>query len=57
VEAYHRSEFVMESGMQIDSQPLQVNARRVNVSCVLYGMSTQTIRNEVSSHLGLNSAM
>ena len=37
VEAYHRSGFVVESGMQIDTQPLQVNARRINVPRVLYG--------------------
>jgi len=36
-EAYHRSEFVVESGMRIDTQPLQVNARRLNVPRVLYG--------------------
>jgi len=38
VEAYHRSEFVAESGMQIDTQPLQVNARRLNVPRVIYGV-------------------
>jgi hypothetical protein len=27
VEAYHRSEFVVESSMQIDTQPLQISAR------------------------------
>jgi eukaryotic translation initiation factor 2C len=37
VGAYHRSEFVAESGMQIDTQPLQVNARRLNVPRVIYG--------------------
>jgi len=38
VEAYHRSEFVVESGMQIDTNPLQINARRLNVPRVLYGV-------------------
>ena len=28
---YHRSEFVVESGIQIDTQALQVNPRRINV--------------------------
>jgi len=37
VEAYHRSEFVVESGMQIDKEPLQVNARHLNVPRVIYG--------------------
>jgi len=37
-EAYRRSEFVVESGMQIDTQPLQINARRLNVPRVLYGV-------------------
>jgi eukaryotic translation initiation factor 2C len=45
VEAYHRSEFVAESGMQIDTQPLQVNARRLNVPRVLYGVGgTASVR-------------
>jgi eukaryotic translation initiation factor 2C len=37
VKAYHRSEFVVESGMQIDKEPLQVNARHLNVPRVSYG--------------------
>jgi hypothetical protein len=31
VEAYHHSEFVVESAMEIDMHPLQINARRINV--------------------------
>jgi eukaryotic translation initiation factor 2C len=38
VQAYHSSEFVAESGMQIDTNPLQINARRLNVPRVLYGV-------------------
>lgn len=38
VDAYHRSEFVAESGMQIDTQPLQVAAKRLNVPRVIYSV-------------------
>ncbi|KAF8811942.1 argonaute-like protein [Phlegmacium glaucopus] len=58
VEAYHRSEFVVESGMQIDTQPLQVLARRLNVPRVLYGVGgTANVRDGGWNVLGkqLNS--
>ena len=34
------SVFVVESGMQIDTQPLQVNTMRLNVCRVLYGVAS-----------------
>ena len=37
VEAYQNSEFIIESGMQIDTHPLLINAKRINVPRVHYG--------------------
>jgi hypothetical protein len=45
VDAYHHSEFVVKSGMQIDTQALQVNAKRINVPCILYGVGGTAVSN------------